>query len=239
MTKLTQAYEDFKQNVSNKYLDFIQECRDKYKSYSKEEQDACYTHHIVPKHHYRTHHLNKSTFNLPTNTVRLTFEDHLKAHELRYEVYNEYGDLSAFKRMSGLQQEGMRAMQQAGGQAVNLKYKEEGRFMHNSDWQKEMAKRSMSRSDALQIRSEGGKKGGRKRHENRVVRMEDRYEWLVEGQPFLCTFNFNSGGDLLRALQAARPTNLQRVSPLLNGERARLHGWSCRKIEDVPSEPTL
>lgn len=233
MSKPTQAYLDFVQGISNKYLDFIQECRRKYQSYSKEQQDACYTHHIVPRHHYKAHKLNWETFDLAENRVRMTFEDHVKAHELRFEVYTEYGDKAAFERMKSLNEEGMRAMQQAGGQTVNIQFKQEGRLMHDPQWQREMSRRSMARSDALQIRSEGGKKGGRKRQENRIVRVEDRYEWFVDGTPFLCTFHLNSGGDLLKALHNARPTNLQRVSPLIYGQRKNLHGWSCRKIEDV------
>lgn len=132
--------------------------------------------------------------------------------------------------MSNLTEEGMRSMQQAGGQAANSQFRRDGRLMHDPVWQKEMARRSMARPDALETRSAGGKVGGRKRNENRIIHHEDRYEWSVDGTPFLCTFGFNSGGDLLRALNEARPTKLQRVSQLINGTRARLNGWSCKKL---------
>ena len=231
MSNITLAYDDFKKNRSNKYLDFIFECREKYPAYSQEKQKSCYAHHIVPRHHYKNHELNMETFDLPANTVRLTFEDHIKAHEIRYEVYQEYGDLMAARHMSGLTEEGMTLMQKAGGQAVNVKFKKEGRLMYDPECQAEMAGRSMARPDAREIRSKGGKKGGTKRQENRIIRVEDRYEWCVDGQPFLCTFNFNSGGDLLKDLYTARPTKLQRVSPLINGTKKKLHGWSCKKIE--------
>lgn len=247
MPKLTKAYQDFLQGVSNPYLDFIEACRKKSRSYSKEQQDACYTHHVVPRHHYKTHRLDPSTLDLPANLVRIdrcsyfttcfAFEDHVKAHELRFEVYGEYGDKVAFKRMQGLTEEGMRAMQQAGGQAVNVKFKNEGRLMHDPEYQREMARRSMARADALEIRSQGGKKGGKKRQANRILRAEDRYEWSFQGVPFLCTFDLNSGGDVLRILNAAQPTNLVRVSQLITGERKRLYGWSCRKLEDASSRP--
>lgn len=231
MCNFTQAYQDLQQNVSNKYLDFIQECREIFQTYSQEKQKKCHTHHIVPRHHYKAHQLDPQTFDLSNNTVKLTFDDHVIAHELRYKVYGEYGDLAAVKYMQALSEQGMRAMQQAGGQAVNVKLKKEGRLMHDPQWQKEMAKRSMEKDNAKQTRSEGGKKGGRKRHENRILRVEDRYEWSVDDKPFLCTFNFNFGSDLLNDLQAARPTNLQRVSPLITGQRKKLYGWSCKKIE--------
>jgi hypothetical protein len=127
MSNLTIAYKDFTQNKSNKYLDFIQECREKYQAYSSDEQKACSTHHIVPRHHYKAHKLSMQTFNLPENTVRLTFDDHVKAHQLRFEVYGEYGDSAAVNSMTGLTEEGMRAMQQAGGQAVNVQLNKKGR----------------------------------------------------------------------------------------------------------------
>ena len=231
MSNITIAYDDFIKNKSNKYLDFIFECREKYPAYSEEKKAACYTHHIVPRHHYKNHGLDKQTFDLPANTVRLTFEDHVKAHEIRYEVYQEYGDLMAFRQMSGLAEDGMNIMQKIGGQVVNIKFKQEGHMMFSSTWQKEMAARSMARPDALEIRSKGGRIGGTRRQVNRIVRVEDRYEWSVDDKPFLCTFNLNSGGDMLKTLYAARPTKLQRVTPLINGSRKKLHGWSCRKIE--------
>lgn len=235
MPKPTKAYEDFLQGVSNQYLDFIEACRRKYRSYSKEQQDACYTHHIVPRHHYKTHGLDSNTLDLPANLVRMTFEDHVKAHELRFEVYGEYGDKVAFKRMQGLTEEGMLAMQQAGGQAVNVQFKNEKRLMHDPAYQLEMARRSMARTDALETRSQGGKKGGKKRQANRILRVEDRYEWSFNDQPFLCTFGLNSGGDVLRILNAAQGTNLTRASQLITGKRKRLYGWSCRKLENSSS----
>lgn len=110
MAKTTQAYEDFLQGVSNKYLDFIEACKIKYLGYSKEEQYACYTHHIVPRHHYKKHRLNQDTLDLLANLVRMNFNHHVEAHELRWEVYREAGDKAAFMRMKGHTEEGMRAM---------------------------------------------------------------------------------------------------------------------------------
>ena len=65
----------------------------------------------------------------------------------------------------------MLIMQQAGGQAVNIQFKREGRLMHDPIWQKEMAAKSMCRPDAFLIRSIGGKKGSLVRNKNRVVKI--------------------------------------------------------------------
>lgn len=138
--------------------------------------------------------------------------------------------------MLELTEEGMRSMQQAGGQAVNAQFKKEGRLMHNREWQKEMARRSMARPDALETRSRGGKTASQKRHKDRIVRVEDRYLWYVNGNAFMCTFGFDNSGDLLRALNEARPTPPQRVSPLISGYRKKLYGWSCKKLDNNSHE---
>ena len=101
----TKAYQDFLEKCSNAYLDFIQDCREKAKDYSSEQLGQCQTHHIVPRHHYKNHKLSPETFNLPQNLVELTFEDHVKAHQLRFEVYGEYADQVAVKSMKGLKEE--------------------------------------------------------------------------------------------------------------------------------------
>jgi hypothetical protein len=227
---MTKAFTDLKENASNKYLDFLQECREKAKSFSPEKRGLCQIHHIVPRHHYKSHNLSWETFDLPENLVVLTFDDHVKAHELRFEVYGEYADKLAFTRMKGMEKEGFQAFQQAGGQAVNRLLKEKGSMMFDSSFQKEMAKRSMARPDARAIRSAGGKKGNQKRHQNVTVRKEDHYLWYFQNKPFLCTYGFDNGGDLLRELFKAKETPLLRVTPLIKGEKCSLHGWSCEKL---------
>ncbi|MCU0350730.1 MAG: hypothetical protein MUF43_07870 [Flavobacterium sp.] len=226
---MSKAYSDFKNKKSNDYLDFMKEC--KLQEHQLLGQNLKYqNHHIVPRHHYKNHKLDFSSFNNPENLVKLSFEDHIKAHQLRFEVYGEYADRQAVNRMSDLGEENMLIMQQAGGQAVNIQFKREGRLMHDSAWQKEMAARSMSRPDALLIRSIGGKKGSQVRNKNRVVKIEDKFLWKVKGIPFMCTFNFDQTTELLQELHRARPTKIQRISPLINGNKASLNGWSVEKI---------
>jgi hypothetical protein len=227
----TQAYNDIKNNTPNDYLNFIQLCRKKVEQYSASELKKCQVHHIVPRHHFQTHNLDLKKLDITENLVTLSFNDHIEAHKIRFNVYNEYADKLAYTRMSDMGPEAMLAMQQAGGQATNAILRSQGRIMHDPNWQREMAARSMARPDAREIRSAAGKKGIRTRHANRTVVIEDKYLWKVNDIPFLCTFNINNGGDLLRELHKARPTPLQRTAQLINGSKKRLHGWSCEKIE--------
>jgi len=148
-------------------------------------------------------------------------------------VDGEFADKLAFTRMKGMGEEGMRAFQQAGGQAVNRLLKQEGRVMHDPNFQKEMAARSRARPDALEIRSSAGKKGSRVRHRNVTVRQEDRYLWYFKNEPFLCTFGFDNAGDLLKELDKAKETPLLRVSPWIKGTKRSLYGWSCEKCNGL------
>ncbi len=109
--------------------------------------------------------------------------------------------------------------------------KENGTNFYSADWQKEMASRSMARPDARDIRSKGGKKGGTTRNLDRVIKQEDRYLFSYEGDAVLCIINCRTGSQVLEQLNQFKQTPLQRVTPLLKGERARLNGWSCVKIE--------
>nr|QQY84810.1 hypothetical protein [Chaetophora lobata] len=165
----TQAYKDFKNNTSNAYLNFIQLCKKKAKQYTALELTKCQVHHIVPRHHFQTHNLDLKNLDIPENLVVLSFNDHIEAHKIRFNVYNEYADKLAYSRMSDMGPEGMLAMQQAGGQASNAILRSQGRIMHDPNWQKEMAARSMARLDARKIRSVAGKKGIRTRHANRTI----------------------------------------------------------------------
>nr|AWI68513.1 putative HNH homing endonuclease [Pediastrum duplex] len=231
-TEKSLPFSDWINNVSNQYLDFIQDRKEARKKESGNVDEKLYSHHIVPRFHYKKYGLENETLDLEENTVFLTFEEHIHAHALRFLVYKEYGDAVAVNRMSGLQEEGFLAMQQAGGQAVNVKLKAEKRCMHSIDFQREMAQRSIAKPDAKETRSKGGKLGARKAHQNKTVRIEDRFEWSYKGTPLLCTFNFDNAGDIVRELYKVKQTKLSRISSLIKGSRKTGYGWSCKKITD-------
>lgn len=88
----------------------------------------------------------------------------------------------------------------------------------------------MQKENALHIRSEGGKIGGRNRNLNIAIKKEDRYLFLFNNNEYLCVWNCETGGDVCKVLQSAIRTNCVRVTPLLNGQRKSLYGWSCIKL---------
>jgi hypothetical protein len=187
-----------------------------------------HVHHIIPKYLFKNEY--DYVYNSDFNLIVLSLEDHIKAHELLFQLYKDEKDRGAVLLLKGNRTEAVKIWKQAGARVTNAKMRLERKTMFDTVWQAEMAQRSLARPDALEIRSRGGTLGGRNRNIGRAVCSKDRYVFLRDGEEYMCTFNCSTGGDVLRELNKAVPTKLQRVTPLLNGSRKNLHGWSCKKL---------
>lgn len=175
---------------------------------------------------------HQSFYDRPFNLIPLTVDDHKKAHELLFELYGDPRDYGAVLLLQNQMSQAVRIWRQQGALATHRLLKAQRKTMFDPAWQAEMGRRSLAKPDALETRAQGGRVGGRKRHVNRVIKSEDRYLFYREGQEFLCVFNCETGGDVLKELNKAFPTKLKRATQLLTGTRARLHGWSCKKLID-------
>ncbi len=215
--------------TENEYFQFIQDCRGK----EYPEGTTKNVHHIVPKHWFNSSSvLSKRYRDSQENLISLSIEDHIKAHEILFKLYKRPQDYSSTLLLKGSMSESRRIWRQLGAKAVNALLKREKRSFWLSDFQKEMGSRSMNREDALEIRSFGGKKGGRNRNVNRVLTKKDRFLFYYEDKPVLCIFNCETGTDVLNILKEYKQTSILRVSPLLTGVRKKAYGWSCKKIEN-------
>lgn len=212
---------------NNAYFQFIEDCKTKIYDASVNLQ----IHHIIPQYVLKKTAEGEAYLNLPENLVILSEDDHIKAHELLYEIYGNKQDQGAILLLKGSMNESRTIWKQLGAEKTHLIQKQNGTTLYSIDWQKEMAARSMARPDALEIRSKGGKVGGRTRNLDRVIKQEDRYIFSLEGTEVLCIINCRTGGEVLEQLNLYKQTPLQRVTPLLNGSRKNLHGWSCCKVD--------
>lgn len=88
---------------SNKYLNFIEHCSKK-KYHTNEYLEK---HHVVPKHEGGTDD--------PYNLIKLSLRDHRMAHKIRYDVYENKYDLSAYNFMMGQTKEAKRLICSANG----------------------------------------------------------------------------------------------------------------------------
>jgi hypothetical protein len=188
-------------------------------------------HHVIPRYWFGTSKAEQTFCYSSENLIRLSRADHIVAHELLYKVYENPQDQGAVELLKGNHEEGLKLIRKLGAEAVHRILKAEGLNFWNSEFQKEMAMRSLARPDALEIRSKGGKIGGRNRHKNVAISKTDRYLFSYDKNPVLCILNCETGGEVLEGLNSFKPTPLQRVTPLLKGERKSLHGWSCEKLE--------
>jgi len=92
----------------------------------------------------------------------------------------------------------------------------------------------MKRPDAIEIRRQGGKIGGRMAKLGIAIQAHERYIFHYQGKETICIINCQTGTEVLNILQSIHPTPLQRVTPLLNGKRKSLYGWSCEKSSSGP-----
>jgi hypothetical protein len=219
---------------NNAYFQLIENCKTKIYDPGVNLQ----IHHIIPQYVLKETAEGQAYLNLPENIIILSEDDHIKAHQLLYEIYGNKQDQGAILLLKGSMNESRTIWKQLGAEKTHLIQKQNGTTIYSIDWQKEMAARSMARPDALEIRSKGGKVGGRTRNLDRVIKQNDRYIFSLEGTgtrgtkcEVLCIINCRTGGDVLEQLNFYKQTPLQRVTPLLNASRKSLHGWSCKKVE--------
>eukprot|EP01026_Neomeris_dumetosa_P038790 TRINITY_DN3166_c0_g1_i12.p1 TRINITY_DN3166_c0_g1~~TRINITY_DN3166_c0_g1_i12.p1 ORF type:complete len:246 (-),score=21.65 TRINITY_DN3166_c0_g1_i12:1105-1842(-) len=205
----------------NKYDKFIEDCR------KKKYPEGTYLeiHHIIPRH--------EGGGDEPENLIKLSLEDHLSAHLIRYEVYKNQFDLAMVLMRKNLSEKAWKAILFKNGITNTAIHKQKGITFWDLEFQKEMAQRSVNSEHAMNMRGVGGKKGGRTRNLNRIIIPQDKYLFYYNDQEAICIFNCETGGDVLRELNKVVPTPLQRISQLLRGERKKLHGWACKPLNDV------
>lgn len=221
-------------NRNNSYFEFIKDCINK--QYEKEIK--MHMHHIIPQYVFNGGSAEDLSFmDSPQNVVELSVEDHITAHSLLFEIYGNLQDQGATCLLLNYEKESRRIWQVLGAKASHKVQQAHGKNMWNNNFQKEMAARSMDRSDALEIRSAAGKVGGRKRNEGIAIKPHERYMFSFKGDPILCVQKCSTGGDVLAEIKQFESitdqiTKLGRVTDLLSAGRKRktLYGWSCVKI---------
>lgn len=217
----------------NAYFKHIEHCRQK--TYDSDVQT--HVHHIIPEYVFNNSAATPADLefkNCPENLIFLSIEDHIIAHELLYEIYGNPQDCGAILLLTGQLSEASRLWKQLGAWASHNIQEENQRQFWNQGFQKEMARRSMARPDALQIRSAGGKIGGRTAKLNVAIEPKQRFLFKYKGEPVVCLFHCSLGSQVLEVLHAVQPSKLQRATPLLNGTRQNLNGWSCERLPDGP-----
>lgn len=209
------------------YFIFIESCRKKKYDMNKELN----VHHIIPKHWFDNGNLEELGYcESIENKIILSVEDHIKAHELLYEAYRRPQDRGAVLLLQGDKIESRKLWRRLGAEKVHEILQEEKKIFWDPEFQKEMAQRSLAREDALEIRSKGGKKGGKTTNKGKAIKLEDRYLFYFEKQPVFCVFNCETGGEVLEILHSYKQTSLKRATQLLNRTRKTLNGWSCEKL---------
>jgi len=213
---------------TNFYFQFIENCKNK-----KYENTELHTHHIIPKYLFDPLNSEEQIYcESEENKIFLSVEDHMVAHMIFYAIYQNLQDKGAVLLLAGNMNGAKDIWCRLGAQTTHKLLKLQNRHFWNSEFQKEMAARSMARPDARHLLREGGKIGGRNRNLYRVIRPTDRYLFYYKNQPVFCVFNCQTGGDVVKILEnySEKEKYPKRISVLLNGSRKSAYGWSCEKI---------
>lgn len=161
------------QEQSNPYFQHLINCIEKRTEHHTAGVFSLHEHHILPKPFFKP--ILEPFYELPFNIIMLTPLEHIRAHELLYDLYQDMLDVCAIHLLRGNMSEALRIWRQAGGHATQRLLRARGSEFYDRDYQREMARRSMARPDALEIRSAGGKVGGRNTQIGRAIKKEDRY----------------------------------------------------------------
>jgi hypothetical protein len=194
----------------------------------------CFQYFFLPEDSGQNLEINKKIRDFvdsPANLILLSVEDHRKAHQLLLEIYGDKRDAGAVKLLTGQYLDAAKFWKQAGAEATHKILKEKDAHFWSRDFQVKQARKSMAKEDALAIRRKAGEIGGRNKSLDIAIRKEDRILFSFNGEECLCIFNCQTGGDICRELNKVIPTKIQRVTPLLTGERKYAYGWTCKKID--------
>ena len=119
-------------------LDYIA----KYKNKELRQKFGLQKHHIYPKHTYKIYkdHTPLTDINDPSNLVICTLEDHCQAHKIRFGMYKDFYDQSAYYFLRNNTVEGNKAC----NKAIADKHRQNKTGFFNLEFQKEMALRPKS-----------------------------------------------------------------------------------------------
>lgn len=215
---------------NNEYFSFIESCRQK--TYS--ERTTLHMHHIIPQYVFgRTPSVEDLAFrNSVHNVLSLSLADHIIAHELLYQIYGNTQDRGATLLLNNYKEESRGIWHVLGACATNRLMREQGLSFWDHNYQREMARRSMNRPDAIEIRRKAGQLGGVRTKTGVAIKKNHKYVFLKENKPILCIINCDLGSQVLMELNKFHKTPLQRTSQLLNHTKKTLHGWSCIQLND-------
>jgi hypothetical protein len=222
---------------NNPYFKFIEECKTK----KHPEGTTLNLHHIIPKYVFGTNPSTEDAKYMDSvdNVIVLSVQDHKQAHELLYQIYGNPQDQGAALLLNGYEAESREIWRKLGAQATNKLMQERRQTFWDPEFQKEMAQRSISKPGAIEARRASGKKGGIATKTNVAIKPEHKYEFSFEKKPVLCIINCSLGSQVVEELKKFKETPLQRATPLLNGSRKNLNGWSCIRLNNDGSIPDL
>ena len=241
------------EDKDNEYFTFIQNCQNKEYTVDKDNPlTELHIHHIIPKYLLQDTDEERDFCNSKENLIELSIEDHILAHKILAKLYPNPQNEGAVQLLENAMDFAKKSLKQAGAYASHDVQRAKQIGFFNPDLADEIALKgsqaSLARPDAIELRKEAGKVGGKLARACSVVRPEDKYLWYYngarkgsgtqiteKGEPVCCTFNCSLGSEIVEILNSIYSSNLEKITPVIQGERKSTYGWSCEKII-IPNE---
>ncbi len=225
MRKNFKSIQSFNSNQTKKYFDFINVCRNEIIPKTVYSE----IHHIIPLSHGGT--------NTPANLIRLTYDNHIKAHKLILEITENLNDSYIVNMMSGQTEETRKMFRQLGSYASHEKQKQLKGEIFTIQFQKEMSQRSLISEKAKQTRKKIGSNLGIKRQKNRIIKYHDRYLLTRNNMSVLCVTHCNTGQDIAKLIASIDPVVYKvmsksqlRMTRIIKDPTKSLYKWRCVKL---------
>lgn len=225
MKKTFKSIQSFSLDKTKNYFSFIEMCEKEI------IPENVYTeiHHIVPLSHGGT--------NISENLIRLTYENHIKAHKFIFEITDNLVDSFVLNMMCGQTEETRRIFRQLGAYASHNKQRQRNHNMFNVEFQKKMAQRSLISEKSKKARKKVGRNLGWKRQKNRIIKYDEKFLLTRNHKPILCITRCNTGQEIGRLIASIDPVvstvlikSQLRMTRIIKDPTKSLYKWRCKRL---------
>lgn len=196
----------------NPYLEFVEEAKNRAQKLFQEKPDMYYeNHHIIPRF--------EGGSDEPSNLIKLTYNDHVIAHYIRWIVYGKKGDQIAYSVMSGQDVDVRRARASIGGRAGGPKGQQTQREQkvgwYDPEGQSERGKKGAEKNRQQGTGAfdpENLKKANQVLKENPGLYADQKRENLRKGRETQKAKKINLGDPVLQRLKSLKKSYLVKIN---------------------------
>ena len=170
------------------------------------------------------------------NIVQLTEIEHIEAHCLISEVTGNKSDINAYNLMINISHDPVLLKEQRSLDAKKSldARKLKGNNVFDTDFQKEMARRSVESEKGITARKKRGPKLGTQRQAHRLFDASDRFTISKNDCAIFSISRMVTGNDIKRVIERIDPAagkNMHNFTRSIKDHTKKALGWSANKLD--------